>query len=233
MPGLLMTNQRRNSDMERIELFDNYIFENLTPKEKSAFDSRLKTDKEFAEDFKVYLLALKGIQQEAQQDNMELALALKNISKAQLYEIIGRKRQPKILRIPYLRERLAWISSVAAILIIGFLTVFQVQRQGQYQLYDTIVAYNYIPDYDRSEGDINNYSDKEVKDILPQLEKAYQDAPADDVQKCQDAGMRLAMAYLKVHNKDKAVKTLKEMTSRFHNDEDFVARCNKIIEQLK
>lgn len=219
--------------MERIELFDDYIFDNLTPEKKSAFDSRLKTDKEFVEDFKVYLLALKGIQLEAQQDNMELALALKNISKEQLYEIIGRKKQPKILRIPYLRERLAWVSSVAAILIIGFFTVFQVQRQGQYQLYDTIVAYNYIPDYDRGEGDINNYSGKEVKEILPQLEKDYQDAPADDVQKCQDAGMRLAMAYLKIHDKDKAVKTLEEMASRFHDDEDFAARCNKIIKQLK
>lgn len=233
MPELLMTDQKRDSDMERIELFDNYIFDNLSAEEKSAFDSRLKTDKEFSEDFKVYLLALKGIQQEAQQDNMELALALKNISKEQLCEIIGRKRQPKILRIPYLRERLAWVSSVAAILIIGFFTVFQVQRHGQYQLYDTIVAYNYIPDYDRGEGDINSYSDKDVKEILPQLEKAYQDAPADDVQKCQDAGMRLAMAYLKIHDKNKAVKTLQEMASRFHDDEDFVARCNKIIEQLK
>lgn len=219
--------------MERIELFDNYILDNLIPEEKIAFESRLKTDKAFAYDFKVYLFAIKGIQKEAEQDDIEFALALKHLSKEQLKEIIGRRSQPRILRLPYLRERLAWVSSVAAVLIIGFFTVFQVQRYGQYQLYDTIVAYNYVPDYDRSEGDINNYSAKEVKDILPQLEEDYANAPNDDVQKCQDAGMRLAMAYLKLHDKDKAVKTLEDLASRFHDDEEFSVRCNKIISQLK
>ena len=218
--------------MERIELFDNYILENLTPEEKSDFDIRLKSDKAFANDFRVYLFALKGILQEAELDDIEFANALKHLSKEQLCEIIGRKPQARILRIRYLRERMAWVSSVAAILIIGIFTVFQVERHRQYKLYDTIVAYNYIPDFDRGEGDINNYSDKEVKDIIPQLEKDYANAPSDDVQKCQDAGMRLAMAYLKLHDKDKAIKTLEELSSRFHDDEDFVARCNKIINQL-
>ena len=111
--------------------------------------------------------------------------------------------------------------------------MFQVQRHGQYQLYDTIVAYNYVPDYDRSDGDINNYSAKEVNDILPQLENDYANAPSDDIQKCQDTGMRLAMAYLKLHDKDKAVNTLEELAARFHDDEEFSARCNKIISQLE
>ena len=111
--------------------------------------------------------------------------------------------------------------------------MFQVQKHGQYQLYDTIVAYNYIPDYDRGDGDINNYSDKEIKDILPQLENEYANASSDDIQRCQDEGMRLAMVYLKLHDKKKAVKTLEELAARFHDDEDFSARCNKIISQLR
>lgn len=219
--------------MERIELFDNYILDNLAREEKIAFDARLKSDRAFAKDFKIYLFAIRGIRQEAEQNDMEFAVALKHLSKEQLKEIIGRRSQPRILRISYLRERLAWVASVAAILIIGFFTVFQVQRHGQYQLYDTIVAYNYVPDYDRSDGDINNYSAKDVKDILPQLEEDYANAPNDDVQKCQDTGMRLAMAYLKLHDKDKAVNTLEELAARFHDDVDFSARCNKIISQLK
>lgn len=219
--------------MERIELFDNYILDNLTSEEKIEFDARLKSDNAFAYDFKVYLFAIKGIQKEAEQDNIEFASALKHISKEQLKKIIGRRPQPRILRISYLRERLAWVSAVAAILVIGFFTVFQVQRHGQYQQYDTIVAYNYVPDYDRSDGDINNYSDKEVKDILPLLENDYANAPSDDIQRCQDAGMRLAMAYLKLHDKAKAVTTLEELASRFSDDEEFSARCNKIISQLR
>lgn len=219
--------------MERIELFDNYILDNLTPQEKIAFEARLKSDRGFAYDFKIYLFAIKGIRQEAEQDNIEFATALKHLSREQLKEIIGRSSQPRILRISYLRERLGWVASVAAMLIIGFFTIFQVQRHGQYQLYDTIVAYNYIPDYDRSDGDINNYSAKEIKDILPQLENEYANAPSEDIQRCQDAGMRLAMVYLKLHDKKKAVKTLEELAARFHDDEDFSARCNKIISQLR
>lgn len=45
--------------------------------------------------------------------------------------------------------------------------------------------------------------------------------------------MRLAMVYLKLHDKKKAVKTLEELAARFHDDEDFSARCNKIISQLR
>lgn len=70
-----MKNRKRNNAMERIELFDNYILDNLTPQEKIAFDARLKSDRAFANDFKIYLFAIKGIRQEAEQNDMEFAVA--------------------------------------------------------------------------------------------------------------------------------------------------------------
>ena len=47
--------------MEKIELFDRYINDELSEKERHEFDARLKDDKSFADDFKVYCTTLIGI----------------------------------------------------------------------------------------------------------------------------------------------------------------------------
>ena len=51
--------------MERIELIDNYINNQLSDAQRSEFDAQLESDEEFASDFKVYLLTVNGICQEA------------------------------------------------------------------------------------------------------------------------------------------------------------------------
>lgn len=219
--------------MERIELFERYIFERLTPREKNDFETRLKSDKDFAADFKIYIFSLKGILQEAELDDLELTHAFKNLTRDQICKATGKKERRLLPWIHYWQERIVWISSVAAILISGIFIVLHFEQRAQYRLYDTIVAYNYIPNYDRSEGDIYNYTEKESKDLLPLLERDYREAPANDIQYTQDAGMRLAMLYLKLHDKKKALEILKELASRFRNDEDFASRCNKIISQLE
>ena len=101
-----------------------------------------------------------------------------------------------------------------------------VQQSGMDRLDDTIVAYNYIPDSGRGPEYIT------AKDI-PSLEKVYLDAPSDDIQLQQEAGMRLAMAYLKIHDRKQARKILAELSIRFADDEEFTAQCNKILNQLK
>ena len=45
--------------------------------------------------------------------------------------------------------------------------------------------------------------------------------------------MRLAMAYLKIHDRKKAKEILTELASRFADDVEFAAQCNKILDQLK
>lgn len=222
--------------MERVELFDKYITNQLSEKDRIDFENQLKADKSFASDFKIYLFAVKGVQKENEEKDMELGIALKKITKAQLQDIVGRKSQPKMLRLRYLRERLAWASSVAAILIVGFFTVLSVHNSSRNQLYDTIAEYNYVPSTDRYNGniiDINSISEKELKTVLPELEKAYREVPSDDVQSGEDAGMRLAMAYLRLHNKKKTVEILTKLKSQYSDDEDFVSQCNRILNQIK
>lgn len=216
-----------------IELFDRYIDDNLSVEEQQSFDERLRSDKGFAMDFRIYLFILKGICHEAEQDNLEFGLAMKNISKEELMRIIGRSSKPRFIRLNYLQERIAWVASIVAILIIGIFSVFNVRQAGLNRLDNTIVAYNYIPDSNRGEeSSIRGIESIDLDDI-PALEKAYQTAPTDDIQAQEDAGMRLAMAYLKIHDRKKAKEMLTEMSIRFADDEEFVAQCQNILNQLK
>ena len=212
-----MRNQKKRNAMEdNIELFDRYIDEELNADERLKFERRVRSDKSFATDFRIYLFTLRGIFQEAEQDNIDFGQAMKNISKKDLLRVIGRSSRPRMLRLHYLRERMAFAASIAAILIIGIFTVMNVRQSGMNRLDETIVAYNYIPDSGRGPESIT------AKDI-PSLEKAYLSAPSDDIQLQEEAGMRLAMAYLKIHDRKRAKELLAELSSRFAEDKEFFA----------
>lgn len=208
-----------------IEVFDRYIDGKLSAEEKLSFEQRLSANNNFALDFRIYLFTLKGIYEEVDQDNIEFGVAMKTISKEELLRIIGRCSRPRVLRLNYLRERMAWVASIAAILVIGIFSVLNVRQSGMDRLDNTIVAYNYIPDSNRGWETITS-------DDIPTLERAYQMAPSDDIQAQEDAGMRLALAYLKIHDRKKAKEILAELSVRFADDEEFVAQCHKILNQL-
>lgn len=209
-----------------IEVFERYIDGKLSAEEKLSFEQRLSADNNFALDFRIYLFTLKGIYEEVDQDNIEFGVAMKTISKEELLRIIGRCSRPRVLRLNYLRERIAWVASIAAILVIGISSVLNVRQSGMDRLDNTIVAYNYIPDSNRGWETITS-------DDIPTLERAYQMAPSDDMQAQEDAGMRLALAYLKLHDRKKAKEILGELSVRFADDEEFAAQCQNILNQLK
>lgn len=208
-----------------IEVFDRYIDGKLSAEEKLSFEQRLSADNNFALDFRIYLFTLKGIYEEVDQDNIEFGVAMKTISKEELLRIIGRCSRPRVLRLNYLRERMAWVASIAAILVIGIFSVLNVRQSGMDRLDNTIVAYNYIPDSNRGWETITSND-------IPTLERAYQMAPSDDIQAQEDAGMRLALAYLKLHDRKKAKEILAELSVRFADDKEFAAQCCKILNQL-
>lgn len=250
-----MAKAKTNAMEDNQELFNRYIDDTLSAEDKLSFENRLASDKEFLSEFRLYLLVLKGICQEAEQDNADLGHAMKNISEAELRRIIGRSSKPRILRNNTLQERPglmmrsttisnmpqekpklikaesgllrpAWVASIVAILVIGFFAVFNVRQSGMDRLDYTIVAYNYMPDHNRGWEDITS-------EDIPSLEKTYLTAPADDDQAVQLAGMRLSMAYLKIHDRKKAKELLTELSARFADDEEFVAQCQKILSLLE
>lgn len=224
--------------MERIEnnieLFDRFVSGNLTSEELKEFEVRLQTDSDFATDFRIFAFIFQGICQEAEQDNIDFGHAMKSISKDELLKIIGRETGRRTGRgIKRMHERIVWIASIAAVLIIGISSVLTVQRAGMNKLDNVIVEYNYIPSVDRSgESYVRGGQDITAEDI-PAFKKAYLEAEADDIQAQQDAGMRLAMAYLKIHDRKNAKATLVELSTRFADDELFAAKCREILDQLK
>lgn len=220
-----------------IPLFEDYLFERLSPTEKLEFDERLKSDKAFASDFRVFLIVVKGICKEAEQDNVEFAYAMRHISKADLLKIIGRHDIKRSWPRRIIFERMAWAACVAVILVTGIIVLNNVRRSGEYALDNTLVAYTYIPTPPRGGGDevmdINVMTDSQLKAYIPQLWKAYDSADPDDIQECEMAGMQLAMAYLKLHDRKQAKALLSELAARFADDEAFAAQCKAIITQLE
>ena len=228
--------------MERIELFDNYINNQLSDAQRSEFDAKLKADEEFASDFKTYLFTVDGICREAHQDNLDFGLAMKSLSKEKLKEIIGKQDvalstaasadseteevKPRVVRFK------SWIgqaASIAAIVIIAFTVVVNIERNARYSVDNAIYASADInSDLARSGGepiDISAMTDDELKVKLPELASLYKSASTtDDI---ADYGYALAMAYLRLHDRDKAKEVLEQLVSRFNGNEDYAESVNK------
>ena len=228
--------------MERIELFDNYINNQLSDAQRSEFDAKLKADEEFASDFMAYLFTVDGICREAHQDNLDFGLAMKSLSKEKLKEIIGKQDgallvaasadskteevKPRVVRFK------SWIgqaASIAAIVIIAFTVVVNIERNARYSVDNAIYASADInSDLARSGGepiDISAMTDDELKVKLPELASLYKSASTtDDI---ADYGYALAMAYLRLHDRDKAKEVLEQLVSRFNGNEDYAESVNK------
>lgn len=230
--------------MERIELFDKYISNQLSDSEKADFEARLNSDEKFASDFKVYLLTVDGICKEAQQDNLDFGIAMKSISKAQLQEIIGKrdeKERPaaainaKIIRFkPWMWQA----ASIAAVIVIAFTVVFKVEQNSRNNVYDAIYAcadVNY--DLARSGGekiDITTLSDDELKAKLTELVSIYTSSQSDD--EVAVNGTALAMSYIRLHDADNAKEVLNGLILRFKNNEEYaddVKKWETILNLLK
>lgn len=235
--------------MENQELFDRYILGELSNLEKQEFDNRLKADKSFADDFAIYLLVVKGIQKEEEQDCAEFGIAMRNMSKEELQEIIGVKAKPQSK--PKAKKNTLkfspWLYSIisAAAMIVVVITIsLNLINQSQSDLMNTqYMAYNIIADYNFIDGGYRGGSDMLIKDFtivveselkekLPLYESNYKQA--QDEQDIKDFGLNLAMIYLKLHEKDKALDILKELHLQYtESDCEFAQQCQNIITQIE
>lgn len=82
--------------MDNIYLFDRYLEDLLPAEEKSNFESRLREDKNLAREFKTYCEIVIGICKEEEQDNKDFEIAMKNISKDELLEIVKKDKKDRI-----------------------------------------------------------------------------------------------------------------------------------------
>ncbi|MBD5231069.1 MAG: hypothetical protein HDS66_02795 [Bacteroidales bacterium] len=232
--------------MERIELFDNYINNQLSDAQRSEFDARLESDEEFASDFKVYLLTVNGICREAHQDNLDFGMAMKSLSKEKLKEIVGMRnlespevssngKSVKILRFkPWMWQ----VASIAAVVVIAFTVVFNIEKNARYSVDNAIYACAEISTDLTRDGserlDIQSMTDEELKDKLPLLVANYNSAQSyDDI---ADNGFALAMAYLRLHDRENAKEILQKLISQFEDNSEYsgyVSKWQSILNVLK
>ena len=232
--------------MERIELFDNYINNQLSDAQRSEFDARLESDEEFASDFKVYLLTVNGICREAHQDNLDFGMAMKSLSKEKLKEIVGMRnlespevssngKSVKILRFkPWMWQ----VASIAAVVVIAFTVVFNIEKNARYSVDNAIYACAEISTDLTRDGseilDIQSMTDEELTNKLPLLVANYNSAQSyDDI---ADNGFALAMAYLRLHDRENAKEILQKLISQFEDNSEYsgyVSKWQSILNVLK
>lgn len=273
--------------MENIDLFDRYIKNQLSDQELKDFESRLKSDPGFASDFKIFSLSVVGIIREAEQENKDFEIAMKNISKEDLRNIIGYKthipledisvsepialhsdinlnstvvNQSISMRHPvspaYAMEteekamsttknidtskfkmpRWIWQAACYA-LIIGGATIWiaKAERDGREAINKAVFEMEYVYDgvAKGSEDlpDLNGLSDEEVRDKIPSIEQLY--SQSQTVEQQYENGSILALAYIRINERDKAKKILTNLIERLSEDEDFTKEQNKLERILK
>lgn len=220
--------------MERIELFDIYIAGKMSESEKVKFKKSLDSDEKFATDFKVYLISVRGICQEVEQENIEFGHAMKSMTKEQLQSIIGKSEKPRIVRPNFFRERMMWISSMAAMLIVAIGIGWNLYTSSQNQLCNTVYNLTYRPiEGYRSDGkkkyvNLNELTAEQIEIKLPCMKTTFESDKIDS-QDWNIDGMNLAMAYLKLHRKKEAIKVLETLAANASVPDKY----NLIIEQLK
>lgn len=246
-----MSNLKNAIVMERIDLFDNYITNQLSDTQRAEFDTRLRSDEKFASDFKVYLLTVNGICREARQDNIDLGIAMKSLSKKRLQEIIGKQdidspqlasvanninaKESKVSRFkPWIWQ----VASIAAVVIIAFTVVFNIEKNARDSIDNAIYACADIsPDLARAGDevlDITSMNDEELRANIPILIANYNSAESTD--EIADNGYALAMAYLRLHERDDAKNTLQQLVTKFEHNSDYagyVSKWKSILNVLK
>lgn len=226
--------------MENQELFDKYIKGLLSEFEKTEFESRLMNDKALTSEFKTYLFTVKGIQNEEAQDCADFGAAMKKLTKEQLQEIVGVKAKPKQKKVlnfsPWLWSSISAAAIVAIVVTISFNLIKQSQldlNNAQYMAYNVIAEHNFEDGGFRGGAslaidDFSAISDEDLKEKLPLYETAYQQDQDELI------GLNLAMIYLKLHNKDKALEILKELNEEYKDSyPEFAQQCQNIINQIE
>lgn len=232
--------------MERIELFDNYINNQLSDAQRSEFDARLESDEEFASDFKVYLLTVNGICREAHQDNLDFGMAMKSLSKEKLKEIVDMRNLERIevssngksVKILRFKPWMWQVASIAAVVVIAFTVVFNIEKNARYSVDNAIYACAEISTDLTRDGseilDIQSMTDEELTNKLPILVANYNSAQSSD--EIADNGFALAMAYLRLHDRENAKEILQKLVSQFEDNSEYsgyVSKWQSILNVLK
>lgn len=135
------------------------------------------------------------------------------------------------------RNNIVWSVAVLVIIFVFIFSMFHLQQRGEYRIDDTIVNYNYVPSPDnglRETYDLVNSSKEEISNLISELELQYSNASLNaEPYEAQQAGMRLALAYIKIHDRKDARDILNKLIESYPYDTEFVKKCNMLLNDIK
>lgn len=222
--------------MDYIELFDRYMADELSSDERMEFDRRLNADAAFREDFGLYASTVRGVRQEGRQDAFDFGHAMKALTREEFLSAIGPAPTRHIM--PKRRRQWVW-KAVSATAVIAVIAVVGVgSRISDNRVDNAIIAAADMTAYTRGANeepvDIRAFDNDELKGRLPELEADYASASEPDIK--ADNGERLAMAYIKLHDRKKARLTLEQLISDYTSDPDYsesVAKWQNLLITIK
>ena len=180
--------------MDKYTLFDNYIKGKMNDSETKNFEESLKSDKALAKEFKLYLTTVSGIIKEEEQDCIEFANAMKCIPKAELEEILNIRVmrpcasmeleleneeyvKPVASRTTILNKlknkAFQWVAVVILFLFGAGFIYLSVYRAGRSSVNNMIVHFSSEDLKGYNSINLNEMTDEEIKNILPQLREDY------------------------------------------------------------
>lgn len=222
--------------MDYIELFDRYMADELSSDERMEFDRRLNADAAFREDFGLYASTVRVVRQEGRQDAFDFGHAMKALTREEFLSAIG----PAPARHVMHKRRRQWVwKAVSATAVIAVIAVVGVgSRISDNRVDNAIIAAADMTAYTRGANeepvDIRALDNDELKARLPELEADYASASEPDIK--ADNGERLAMAYIKLHDRKKARLTLEQLISDYSPYPDYsesVAKWQNLLTTIK
>lgn len=235
-------NNSNLTKMDEIDIYDKYLKGELSEQDKKDFENRLKSDNEFDIDFKMYLMVVKGIYSECQQDNYDFAYAMENLDSDRLKEILDSERKGQQTyenQIARNSNRIKpWIFSAISITVvvaIAIISVLRIESQKDRAIDNAIYTCSDKCVFESrgvDEGiDISKLSDNELNATLPQLKDNYKSSRT--LEDKADNGYILVMAYIRLHERTEAKIILNELIAEYKDDPDFYENVNQWRSILK
>ena len=230
-----------------IELFDSYISGSLDTKDTEMFKKRLGQDKDFREEFMLYLITVKALISETEQDNLEFARSVISLTDNQFEKAIGKRKTkshgPRIRKRSFMRERMYWASGLAAAILLAVVTIGYIRLSDSQRVDNMIVAYNEssYPYVSRGAMDedsylqtpVGNKAEDSFQINVEALRAEYNRIPVEDAQYKKMIGKQLAIEYIRQHDRKNARIVLEQLLSLYGSDETFSADCRRILNQIE
>ena len=169
-------------------------------------------------------LIIDGIRKEAEQDNADFENAMLHISDENFHKVVKRVPRVKVRKFrPWIYSRTAAAAIICAVIIPSY------NAMNDRLCESALIAYGDYITPAKGAFDISTATAEQIEARLPEMEAEYRKAISDE--DLRDTGWNLSIAYLKLHDKSKAIDILKTLSERFKGT-PFGIECANMLKLL-